>query len=522
MEEENCIGSISSAMQKKMQQLYQALWIFETTGSKDAQDLYTSLQCELKSLLSNEECYQALLSKKTVEQNPIASRSIDILLLAMQENRLPVDLLEKIAHKESELMASFITFRADFENNKVSDNDLLTILKTEKKVERRQACWEASKQIGMELAPKIKELVIIRNQAAHRLGYSDFYDMQLKLQEIDKTKLFATLEELKEQSNQAYNETLKEINTHLSKRFKVSETSLGPWAWADPFCQEDPILDDSFDALVADVDFIDIAKQFYKAMQLPIDDILKQSDLLERPGKNQHAFCISMDRAKDVRILTNLRPTIKWLEVLLHELGHAVYEQYYDPQLPWLLKTPAHMITTEAIALLMGRQAYKSVFLQEYCAQSDAMQKIIESIEASHKRRQLIFSRWVMVMVHFESQLYANPEQNLNVLWWRLVQQYQGILPTQPRTNHCDWAAKYHIGLAPVYYHSYLLGEMFASMLLEIFSEKNTQNPLKGPFVGHFLKDNLFAMGNRMRWDQLIQRVTKSPLSANAWIKEFT
>lgn len=58
-------------------------------------------------------------------------------------------------------------------------------------------------------------------------------------------------------------------------------------------------------------------------------------------------------------LLNNVCPTIKWLKTVLHELGHAVYELGYDAKLPWLLREPSHMITTEAIALICGRQAYR-------------------------------------------------------------------------------------------------------------------------------------------------------------------
>ena len=31
------------------------------------------------------------------------------------------------------------------------------------------------------------------------------------------------------------------------------------------------------------------------------------------------------------------------------------------------------------------------------------------------------------VMLRFEKDLYANPEKDLDALWWRLVERYQGI-----------------------------------------------------------------------------------------------
>ena len=37
----------------------------------------------------------------------------------------------------------------------------------------------------------------------------------------------------------------------------------------------------------------------------------------------------------------------------------------------------------------------------------------------------LIFSRWCQVMLRFEKAMYENPDQDLNKLWWDLVEKYQ-------------------------------------------------------------------------------------------------
>ena len=71
------------------------------------------------------------------------------------------------------------------------------------------------------------------------------------------------------------------------------------------------------------------------------------------------------------------------------------------------------MITTEAMALLAGRQAYLSEPLVHLVGASPKKKILQEKAEKSLARRQLIFSRWVLVMTAFESELYRNPDQNL-------------------------------------------------------------------------------------------------------------
>ena len=60
--------------------------------------------------------------------------------------------------------------------------------------------------------------------------------------------------------------------------------------------------------------------------------------------------------------------------------------------------------------------------------------------------------------------MYDNPDQDLNKLWWDLVEKYQ-LLKRPEGRNEPDWATKIHIATYPCYYHNYLLGEFLAQQL---------------------------------------------------------
>jgi len=507
---------------KKSKQLNQAYWLLETTGMQDAADLKADLDAELRFLFNDPKVYQQLLSweKDVTLKDPLLKRQLDILIRTFKQNQVPKELLQEMADKEAALAQSYASFRPELEGKKVSENDILDRLKTETDVEKRKLAWEASKKIGAILAPQILELVELRNKMARSLGYPDYFQMQLELQEVDAKWLLSTLEELGCKSDAAYGKVVEEINESLSKKFKTKE--IGPWAWSNPFCQEDPIDNKEFDQIVDEVDIAKASVSFYERMGIDVGPILARSDMYERPGKNQHAFCMHVDRVGDVRTLNNVRSSLKWLETVLHELGHAIYELGFDETLPWLLREPPHMISTEAMALIAGRQAYLENSLQFLLGQTAGKKKeLLEKVEHSLKRRQLIFSRWVLVMTEFESELYRNPKQDLNALWWKLVEKFQKISPPKNRQGAFDWACKYHIGLAPVYYFSYLLGEMFASAIQESLTKECGDHHLSSKKAGEFLQRKLFSPGNRMPWDALVEHVTGKPLTVDAWIKEF-
>ena len=128
-------------------------------------------------------------------------------------------------------------------------------------------------------------------------------------------------------------------------------TDLKPWHYQNRYFQEAPeIYTVDFDKYYEKQDPVKLAAAYYDGIGLNVDAILAKSDLYEKPGKNQHAFCTDIDRAGDVRTLDNIRPDSYWMNTILHELGHGVYSYYNDMSLPFTLRDAAHTFTTEAIA----------------------------------------------------------------------------------------------------------------------------------------------------------------------------
>jgi peptidyl-dipeptidase A len=508
---------------QKSRQLNKAFWILETTGSTDAADLKAELDAELRMLHNDCKTYEKLLEwdNDPALKDPLLKRQLNILIRSFKQNMIPPELLEEMVQKEASLAQVYANFRPVAEGKKLTENEILEILKKETHPAKRNKIWEASKEIGAALAPQILELVRLRNKAAQAIGYSDFFQMQLELQEVDGKWLKKIFDDLSEKSDAAYSQVIMEVEEKQSKMYGVSKNELGPWAWTDPFGQEDPLDRSDLDSLVTGVDISEASRNFYQKMGLDVQPILARSDMYERPGKNQHAFCMNVDRENDVRTLNNVQSTIKWMETVLHELGHAIYDLGFDEKLPWLLREPPHTMPTEAMALMAGRQAYRYEALKGLVGQSEEKEPLLKKADRSLQRRQLIFSRWVLVMTFFESELYRDPEQDLNSLWWSAVEKYQKIRMPAAREGKSDWAAKVHIGLAPVYYFSYLLGEMFASVIEETLIQQTGSLGLTSEKAGEFLQQKLFYPGNSMSWSKLVEHVSGRPLSPDAWIAQF-
>ena len=123
------------------------------------------------------------------------------------------------------------------------------------------------------------------------------------------------------------------------------------------------------------------------------------------------------------------------------------------------------------------------------------------------------------MVTHFERALYADPDADLDTIWWDLVERFQLVRRPAGR-HHPDWAAKIHIAVVPVYYQNYLYGEMFASQLLATLRER-TDGLVDRPAAGAYLRDAVFRPASRDRWDRLVADATGAPLGARAFAADL-
>jgi peptidyl-dipeptidase A len=510
-----------------LRESHQASWNAAVGEGEDAEERSARARAAVKHLYSDPEAAARVrrwLASGEV-RDPLLRRQLVLLDLEYTGNQLPEDTIEDLVRRNASLEQTFYTFRASLGGERVTNNVLNDILRDEMDSAKRREAWEASKQVGPEVAEPLRELVRRRNEAARSLGFDNYYVMELRLQELDEERLFGILDALREESDPAFRRLRDEMDATLAERFGVAPEALRPWHWGDFFGQEVPSVSPiDLDAMFREVDLERTGAEFFRGIGLPVEDVLERSDLYEREGKDQHAFCIDVDREGDVRTLCNLRPNEKWASTLLHELGHAAYDKFIPHDLPYLLRTPAHTLSTEAIAMYMGRLTRKPEWLREVVGAQ------VDDAEAEEIRRQLrasmlVSARWILVMAYFERELYRDPDRaDLNTLWWDLVERIQFIRRPEGR-DEPDWAAKIHFSTAPVYYHNYLLGELMASQLTAFLGRevlRGRTGSIRGAEeVGSYLRERVFAPGASLDWNELLVHATGEGLNPHYFVEEF-
>ncbi len=507
-------------------------WNAAVSGKKEDFDKYNELQTKITEIFSNKESYQKLVTFKQSGniKDSILKRELDILYLRFFSNQVDTSKLNAANSLQNEIEQKYGNFRANVNGKEMTDNQIEEILTTSKNSDELKAAYLAHKKIGTVVSQDIIRLVKMRNEIARELGFKNYHEMTMKLSEQNPEEISLLFDELDKLTLDAFKSEKNNIDEYFAKRYNIKKDELMPWHYQNRFFQEAPkIYEVDLDSYYKDKDLVKLTSEYYNGINLSVDDLIQKSDLFEKPGKNQHAFSSDMDNEGDVRVLANVTPNEKWMNTLLHEFGHCAYDKYIDNKnLPFILRDPAHTFTTEAIAMMFGRFSSNAQWMQDMkVTNPEEANKIRDIAFKSLRLQQLVFSRWVQVMYRFEKSMYNDPDQDLNKLWWDLVEKYQLLKKPEGR-NEPDWASKIHIATFPCYYHNYLLGELLASQLYYYITKNiiksedyKNQSFCNRPEIGNFLKEKVFAPGAKYYWNDMIEKATGEKLTPKYYAKQF-
>lgn len=534
--DEMVLKDILSSTESLIHPLYtessNAYWNGTITGDNNEFAKYSEANIAMSKIYSNPEVFQKLqaIKERGNIKDPLLKRQLEVLYNLFLSNQADTLLLEEIINKSTSLEQKYAEFRATIRGKKVSDNEVEFILQNSTDNKQLEEAWKAHKEIGNFVSKDVLEIVRLRNKLAKSLGYDNFHTMSLELSGQKPDEISTLFDELDSLTKEEFARLKNEMDIAFSKRYSISKDELMPWHFQGRYFQESPklyLVD--LDKFYKGKNLEKLTEDFYTSIGLNVSSIMSKSDLYEKPLKNQHAYCIDIDTKGDVRVLANISDNESWMGTMLHEFGHGVYALGHDdPSIPYFLRNAAHTFTTEAIAMIFGRLSRNPEWMRLTLGLTDSEKsEIEEDCYKSLKLQQLVFSRWVQVVYRFEKEMYANPEQDLNALWWKFAEQYQMLKKPEGR-DMPDWASKIHIALYPCYYHNYQLGELLASQIHYYIVDNITKT---GDYknecytgnkeIGKWMNENIFKSGMKLEWNEMIEKATGERLSAKYYAKQF-
>lgn len=534
--DEKVLKDILSSTESSIHPLYiqssNAYWNGTISGDSDEFAKYSEANIAMSRIYSNTEVFEKLkaIKERGNITDPLLKRQLDVVYNSFLSNQADSSLLEQIISKSTSLEQKYAEFRANFRGKPISDNEVESILQNSTENNDLEEVWKAHKEIGTFVANDVLEIIKLRNKLAYSLGYDNFHTMSLELSGQNPEEISALFDELDSLTKDEFERLKSEMDIAFSKRYGISENELMPWHFQGRYFQESPKLYPvDLDKFYKGKNLEKLTEEFYSGIGLNVSSIMKSSDLYEKPLKNQHAYCIDINANGDVRVLANISDNESWMGTMLHEFGHAVYALGHDDSSnPFFLRNAAHTFTTEAIAMIFGRLSRNPEWMRLSLGLTDIEKsEIEEDCYKSLKLQQLVFSRWVQVVYRFEKEMYSNPEQDLNALWWNLAEKYQ-MLKKPHNRDMPDWATKIHIALYPCYYHNYQLGELLASQIHYYIVDNITKSGdyknecyIGNPAIGKWMSDNIFKIGMKLEWNEMIEKATGEKLTAKYYAKQF-
>jgi len=502
----------------------EAYWEFTAEGRAEAQDEVERLETALSDLHAEAAPFEALTRwRADPTGDALVDRQIDLIRADYRGMQVDRTLRTDLIRRSLAIEETCSTYRATLDGVRTTSSGLDRVLINETNDGRRRRAWEATREVGVAVKDRVRELVKLRNEQAVQLGFADYFALAMDEQEMTSDELFAVLDDLRARTDAPWAERKARLDDEFAALRGKSPDALMPWDFTDRFLQSIPRADPgrSTDAWFSLRGIERYAKEFFRGIGLPIDDLWDQSDMYPRDGKYPHAYCMGIDNPSRVRVLCNLDATTRWMETTLHEFGHAVYNAGIDPDLPFLLRGAAHTFVTEAVAMFFGRLARDERWLR---AVPGVDGDLAEASRDALAESQMVFVRWALTVTYFERSMYADPDQDLDDLWWSLSESLQGLRRPDGHTG-ADWASKVHIACYPAYYQNYVLGELLASQfgaaLAPGLGGSAANLDLVGkPAVGDFF-DRLFTDGMRRAWRGTVARHTGMELSPEHWVAQF-
>jgi carboxypeptidase Taq len=259
-----------------------------------------------------------------------------------------------------------------------------------------------------------------------------------------------------------------------------------------------------------------------------------------------HPFCTGS--LGDVRITTRYKTDApqQALFGIIHETGHALYEQGLNPDqqgtpLSQALSMGIHESQSRLWENLIGRSRgfwtfffpkLKDVFPQQLAdVTPEQFELAVNHVEPSLVRveaDEMTYDLHIILRFEIERDLFAGKlaVADLPAVWNRKVKEYLGVTPPNDGKEgvlqDVHWS-----GGSFGYFPSYSLGNMAAAQFWSAMQKVMpdlTRKMAAGDFseILHWLRENVHAHGRRYSRDELLQRATGKPLGTKDYADYLT
>lgn len=473
-------------------------WDYYSTGEADSLEFYEALYNEL---LQDPGLVSSLQVGKSVLTDEIDLRRRDLLLAQVLWGK--VETAPEVTGLRDSLAQIDQIFRPEFEGQEQSRRYVYDVYRYDSNRRRRQSAYRSWTAVGDEIADGLSRLFRVRNQLARQLGYNNFFAMVFKVYGFDVDEYRAMLNLLDSMTLKPYTGILDRIGA------KLNLDDLEYWDLGYAYADINGSVDRYFPA---DSQMVYI-KQSLKAMDLNLDKLPIYFDLEAREGKSEYVFSIPIKPPHDVRVMGRQTDGLYSALLLLHEIGHAIHFSSVVQDREIFARNINGSWSEGMAAIIVGLLREKG-WLTKYGKLPPAL---ADSYLLALKEQTIISLRMRLTWLRFEYEAYANPNRDINKLYWDLFEKYMRL----PRHDEIKpWASIMHFTSVPVYLQNYIYADIIAAQTLNYIHD-NYGEMVDNPRASAFLVQNYYRFGARYRWQELLKRGTNEELTIKYYIRQL-
>lgn len=412
-----------------------------------------------------------------------------------------------------------------------SSVQLALMISTSPEEPTRKAAWEGLRSIEpFVLDNGFIEIVRERNQLARMLGYEDYYDWRVSINEgFNKEKLFELLDDLEANTRDAARRSMEGLIA------EHGDGATQPWnsgyyqtgdltALTDPYFRFEDALGNW--------------GRLFAAMGIRYSGATLRLDLVDRKGKYENGFMHgplpawvengSFHPAR-INFTANAVPGQmgsgkRALQTLLHEGGHAAHFSN--------VRMPAPCFSQEFAPTSVAFAETQSMFLDSVMGDADWLTRyatnavgepmpaaLIDTMLEKEHRFRAYRLRSMLVVSYFEKALYEMTDAELtpaNIL--RVARDIESRLLFQPASSRPVLSIPHLLsGESSAYYHGYTLAQMGVYQTRDYF-RRTYGYIIDNPNVGPELAEKFWRPGNSKNFLEFIESLTGEPFSARATV----
>jgi oligoendopeptidase F len=455
-------------------------------------------------------------------------------LFQIPENAVPIR--EKVAKLEEELATKIKSREEGYIDPKTgkfviaSRNKMRTSMRTDSDEAIRKACFEALEKLPMEHIDTYIDIINGRNEYARALGYEDFYDYKIHLDEgMTKDELFSFFDKIYDKTKYAFENIrkLEESMPGLRKPWNFGYMMSGDFAKEeDPYFQFENVIDfwgRSFSALGID----------YKGGELKLD-------LLDRKGKYDNGFChypklVTYDKKNRLipgssNFTSNAIPRqissgVEGIHTVFHEAGHAA-DRLNSVQREVCINSeypPNAVSWAETQSMFMDSISSSIEWRMRYAKNNEGKSYPFDLYERRVRKLHPLIPldmMSIMFVMNFERRIYEcknltkdfviQTAYEVNRIYFDRSEASISILNVP---HIYSWESS-------AYYHGYGLAELGISQWREYFYKKYGYI-VDNPKVGKEMT-KVWKYASLYKPKVLVEMATGKKLAADAYIKEIT